>query len=340
LLVLIAALGLLAAPLPAHAAPRTLVALGDSYASGVGSFVYYDDGTDCYRSPFAYSSLLAGASGLQLTLAACSGATTEDVRARQVALVPTTADYVTITVGGNDVGFRDVVTTCALPGWLGSCDASVDAGLRILRGALPARLDAVYAAVKTRAPGATVAVTGYPRLFNGTDCNPLTFFTAAEMTRINNGILELNTLIRDRALAAGFRYVAPAPAFAGHAVCDREPWVNNLVVPTVNSFHPNIAGHYAYAVLTAPALFGTPVTRTAAQPAARSRVRLPEVRSTEGPTRLRLPDLTSPAVARAAARANVTKAELHRLRAAQRDGMGNAALDRLDARITAAAQRR
>ena len=43
---------------------------------GVGSFVYYDDDTECYRSPFAYSSLLAGATGLQLTLAACSGATT------------------------------------------------------------------------------------------------------------------------------------------------------------------------------------------------------------------------------------------------------------------------
>ena len=55
------ALGLMAAPVPAHAASPTLVALGDSYASGVGTYVYYDDGTECYRSPFAYSSLLAGA---------------------------------------------------------------------------------------------------------------------------------------------------------------------------------------------------------------------------------------------------------------------------------------
>jgi hypothetical protein len=53
-----------------------------------------------------------------------------------------------------------VVTTCALPGWLGNCDAAVDAGLRTLRSVLSARLDAVYAAVETRAPGATVAVTG------------------------------------------------------------------------------------------------------------------------------------------------------------------------------------
>jgi hypothetical protein len=82
------------------------------------------------------------------------------------------------------------------------------------------------------------------------------------------------------------------------------------------------------------------VTRSAAEPVAKSQVRLPDVRSAGGPTRLRLPDLTSPAVARVAASADVTKSELRRLRTAQGDGMSNAALDRLDAKITAAAQRR
>ena len=64
--------------------------------------------------------------------------------------------------------------------------------------------------------------------------------------------------------------MAAAPAFVGHATCDAQPWVNNLVYPTVNSFHQNVAGHYAYAVLTAPALFGTSVARSDARP-------LPEV---------------------------------------------------------------
>jgi lysophospholipase L1-like esterase len=342
LLVVLLALGLMAAPVPAHAASPTLVALGDSYASGVGSYVYYDDGTECYRSPFAYSSLLAGATGLQLTLAACSGATTNDVLVSQLASLKPETDYVTITVGGNDVGFRNVVTTCALPGWLGNCSAAVNAGRNTVATELGADLDRVYAAVRAKAPRAKVAVTGYPRLFNGSDCNPLTFFTAAEMAAINAGTDELNAVIRARAGAAGFRYVAVRPAFVGHAVCDARPWINNLTVPTVNSFHQNIAGHTAYATLTAPALFGAPVARSAAEPVARSDVRLPDVRSAAGPTRLgpRLPDLSSPAVARAAARARVTKAELRQLRRAQRDGASNAVLDRLDARITAAAKRR
>ena len=342
LLAVVVALGLLAAPTPAHAAPATVVALGDSYASGVGSYVYYDDGTECYRSPFAYASLLAGATGRQLTLAACSGATTHDVLAAQVASLESSTDFVTITVGGNDVGFRDVVTTCALPGWLGNCPAAVNAGRSTVATVLGARLDRVFAAVRARAPRAKVTVTGYPHLFNGTDCNPLTFFTAAEMAAINAGTDDLNAAIRARAAAAGFGYVDVRPAFVDHAVCDPEPWINNLTVPTVNSFHPNIAGHYAYAVLTAPGLFGTPVARAAAEPVARSEVRLPHVRSVDGPTRLgvRLPDLSSPAVARAAARAGVTKAELRSLRRAQRAGAGNAVLDRLDAEITAAAKRR
>ena len=61
LVALLATLGLVASPLPAYAAPQNLVAVGDSFASGVGSFIYYNDGTDCYRSPFAYPIKIAAA---------------------------------------------------------------------------------------------------------------------------------------------------------------------------------------------------------------------------------------------------------------------------------------
>jgi lysophospholipase L1-like esterase len=340
LVALIAVLGLLVGPLPAYAAPRTLVALGDSYGAGVGSYLYYNDGTDCYRSPFAYPSQLAVAKRLDLTLAACSGATTDDVLNEQLRLLSADTDYVTITVGGNDVGFRTVITQCALPGWLGNCSAAIQAGQDALDTELPASLDNVFTAIKAKAPGATVVVTGYPLMFNGTDCNPLTFFTPSEMAAINNGTTELNDVIQARADAAGFRYVNAEPAFIGHAWCDPQPWINGLTFPVVNSFHPNIAGHTEYALLVGKALFGSTVT-TDARPLAAGAARLPAVTSAQGPTRIRVPDLNSPEVARAAARAGVTKADLRRLLAAQRDGASNAQLDRLDAKITsAAAQRR
>ena len=67
---------------------------------------------------------------------------------------------------------------------------------------------------------------------------------------------------------------------------------------------------------------------------------MPSITSARGPARVQPPDLSSAAVARAAARAGVTKAELKRLRNAQRSGASNAALDRLDAKITAKAAQR
>jgi lysophospholipase L1-like esterase len=340
LVALLAILALVAGPLPAYAAPRTLVAIGDSYGSGVGSFLYYDDGTDCYRSPLAYPSQIAAVTGLRLTLAACSGATTADVLAKQVDMISDDTDYVTITVGGNDVGFSRVITQCALPGWLGSCSATIEAGLRTLRTELPADLSNVYEEVKERAPGAIVVVTGYPLMFNGTDCNPLTFFTPDEMRQINDGTVELNELIQLEAEKAGFRFVSAMPAFEGHAWCDRQPWINGLVVPVVNSYHPNIAGHTAYAVLVGRALLGAPVAGRDLRPLAAAAVGLPPVSSAQGPARIGVPNLDRREVTVAAVRAGVTKAELRQLRAAQQRGESNGELDRLDAKITAAAAKR
>ena len=339
LVALLAGLVLIATALPAYAAPQRFVALGDSWASGVGSFIYFDDGTNCYRSPFSYPSLIAANTGLSLTLAACSGATTRDVLNSQLAALAEPADYVTVSVGGNDLGFTSVLTACGLPGWLGDCNAAIDRGRFIMQTELGDRLDRVYGAINQRAPGARVAVTGYPKLFNGTDCNLLTFFTPAEMARFNDATVELNALIKDRAEAAGFQFVEAVPAFLGHAWCDSRPWINGLTIPP-NSFHPNIRGHFAYAVLTAPALFGTPARTTEVQPLAEDDVDLPAVASARGPGRIMVADLSSPKVARTAAKAGVTKADLRQLLAAQRAKVPNAQLDRLDRVITARAAKR
>ena len=207
----LAGLAMLVSTLPAYAAPRTLVALGDSYGSGVGSFIYFSDGTSCYRSPFSYPAQIAAATGTSLTLAACSGATTSDLLTKQIPTVPSSTDYVTITVGGNDLGFAPVITTCGLPGWLGNCNAAIDASPAILRTKLPGRLARVYSAVRSQAPNAKVVVTGYPLLFNGTDCNVLTFFTGAEMARLNDATEDLNAVIQAQSTAAGFTFVSAAP---------------------------------------------------------------------------------------------------------------------------------
>ncbi len=336
---------------PAMASTRpagtSYTALGDSYSSGVGARVYYRDGTDCYRSPKTYGALLAADYGLSLTLAACSGAQTADVLDDQLSGLGASTRYVSMTIGGNDVGFSPALTTCALPDWWGSCRRAVDAGLVVLRRDLPQRLDRLLAAIHARAPRARVVLVGYPHLFNGTDCNAGTFFSARDEERINSATDELDALLETRARAAGLAFVSVVDDFDSHAVCDQTEWINGLSRPVVNSFHPNAAGYRAYARLVGPVLVGRPAPSTplaaAVKPDERRpgpAVDLPPETTAAGPFRFRAPDLFSPQATRAAARAGITHADLQRLRRAQRDGATNATLERINAEIVAATSAR
>ena len=89
-LVVLAALVPLTAQPAAHAAGPSYVALGDSYASGVGTRTYIDDGTSCQRSVYAYPYLVAQQKGYALNFKACSGATTSTVTNSQLSAVTST----------------------------------------------------------------------------------------------------------------------------------------------------------------------------------------------------------------------------------------------------------
>ncbi|MGC5584511.1 SGNH/GDSL hydrolase family protein [Ornithinimicrobium sp. W1665] len=236
---------------PTQAAGEHYVALGDSFSAGTGTRASTDG---CYRSPYGYPALLASSQQLTLDYQACSGATTADVHANQLGTLTDATAYVTMTIGGNDVGFADVITECALPGWLSNCYGEIDRSRSILTGVMPGRLDALYGEIRAGAPSATVAVAGYPYLFNGEDCNLATFFSSGEMRELNAGTAELDTLIQARATGAGFTYVEVRDDFLGHAVCDDPEWINGLSNPIVESYHPNRLGNEGYAVAIAPAL--------------------------------------------------------------------------------------
>ena len=278
-LVLIAAAALLVVGLaaPAQAAPPSYVALGDSYSSGVGTRSYLNDGSSCQRSVYAYPSLIAAAKGYALNFRACSGATVADVTNSQLSALSAANAYVTISVGGNDAGFASVLTTCAQPSWLSNCTGAVDGAQGYIKSTLPGSLATLYASIRAKAPNATVVVVGYPRIFNGTDCNLLTWFSGTEMTRLNQTADQLDSTIAAAAASAGFGFVNPVPAFVGHAVCDRTEWINGLSSPITESFHPNRSGQASgYTPLVSPALVGAPVAVTPAvlQKAAASADRL------------------------------------------------------------------
>jgi lysophospholipase L1-like esterase len=225
----------------AHAQTIEYVALGDSYASGVGTRSYIDDGSGCSRSESAYPSLLADAIGADLTFAACSGAKTGDVLGKQLGGLSDSTDLVTITIGGNDTGWTGVVQRCAYP-YPWNCWSEIDAAEAFVRDQLPAKLHAVYDAVEEAAPNADVVVLGYPRLFNGEECNAITRISPGEQAALNDAADLLGDTIGTVATSHGFDYVDVRDAFDGHAVCDDAEWLNGISYPIAESYHPNKSG--------------------------------------------------------------------------------------------------
>jgi lysophospholipase L1-like esterase len=248
---------------PAQAAkpsPPAYVALGDSYSSGTGTRSYIADGTDCLRSVYAYPSLVAASQRYDLNFRACSGATVADVENRQVPALGSGTAYVTVSVGGNDAGFADVLTECAQPAWLSDCMGAIDDAEYIVQNVLPGRLETLYAQIGTRAPNARVVVVGYPRIFGGEDCNLGTWFSGTEMSRLNATADLLNARTKTLAATAGFSFADPTDVFVGHAVCADQEWINGLSWPVVESYHPNRDGHASgYTPTVSPVLTGTTV---------------------------------------------------------------------------------
>jgi lysophospholipase L1-like esterase len=236
----------------AHAAGPAYTALGDSYASGVGTRSYGYDTSTCKRSNYAYPVLEAQRLGLTLTFAACSGARVPDVLNQLGSLSASTA-YVTVMVGGNDAGFASVITQCAKP-WPYTCGGDIDKAQAYIRNTLPGTLDGLYSKIRSLAPSAKVVVVGYPRLFNGKECNAGARISSGEQTRLNDTSDLLSTTISGRAGAHGFGYVDARSAFTGHAVCDSVEWLNGLSDPVTESYHPNRTGQVGYADLVQPRL--------------------------------------------------------------------------------------
>lgn len=228
----------------AVAAPSGYVALGDSYSSGVGAGDYgegEDDGS-CMRGRHAYPVLWAKEHpAARFTFVACSGATTEDVRKTQLGALGSDTGLVTISIGGNDVGFSHILSTCKL-GSEDSCAEAVSTAEATFRTELPPKLTATYTEIRRAAPRARLVVLGYPRLFETTSCGFLSM-SVDNRTVLNRGARLLEGIIRSQAQAAGAAYASVDALFAGHRVCADDPWINGTDFFVRNSYHPTADGY-------------------------------------------------------------------------------------------------
>lgn len=245
------AVALTLAAAPAQAVDKTkYIALGDSYAAGQGAGAYQDA---CYRSANSYAELAAEVKAVKLvTNAACSGNTTDDVVKTQLQKLNRSTELVTITAGGNDIGFGRIVTNCVTamfnPAAAGACDeASGEAVARIASGRLAGDVARMVQSVHAAAPNARIVVTGYPYLYNPVSpgrTDPLSLFIYRATALADS----LNGSVAAAAEGAGAHYVDVQEAFRGHGINSADPWINlDLTQPaSPDNFHPNTKGYQAY----------------------------------------------------------------------------------------------
>ncbi|MFC6985878.1 SGNH/GDSL hydrolase family protein [Streptomyces cirratus] len=218
------------------------VALGDSYSSGVGSGNYDSGSGDCKRTSRAYPALWAAAHSPQtFSFTACSGARTGDVLSGQLGPLNSGTDLVSITIGGNDAGFSDVMTTCVLQSE-STCVSRVNQAKAYVDSTLPGQLDQVYNAISARAPAAHVVVLGYPRFYqlNGSCVAGL---SEGERSAINGAADYLNAAIAKRAANHGFTFASVTSAFTGHEICSGSAWLHSLNWANIGeSYHPTATG--------------------------------------------------------------------------------------------------
>lgn len=261
--------GLLGSAASAAASSVNYVALGDSYASG--PLIPDQSGGLCLRSDRNYASLTAAAIGASLTDASCSGATTVDmtqaqaddgitINQPQLESVTDSTGLVTLGIGGNDIGFIDIIETCAeesLSNPFGSpCTSHYTGGgsdqLAAEISVAAPKVGAVLAGIRSRAPQAKVYVVGYPDIMpeHGSGCWPIVPIAYGDVAYLRQTEKELNSMLAAEAASYGDVYVDTYTPTIGHDVCQAvgTKWIEGLV-PTSPAapFHPNALGEAAMA---------------------------------------------------------------------------------------------
>lgn len=265
------------------------VALGDSYTAGVipaagEVFEYPRDG--CERTDRSYPQVIDRDLGslIDLTNVSCGAATIEDITFRaqepigrhlppfsedpdypfppvppQSEAVTSGTDVVTVGVGGNTLGFAEMLFTCLQ---LGSESGGVGTPCRdALAAGVPERLTKVsteYGTMLTtlheKAPHAKLLTVGYPTVVpeDTSKCGYNNWEQFASITKgdldwLREDVLEpLNAVIEKSTGNHDASFVNLYDSSRNHSVCDSGKWVEGIFtrLPDQTAFvHPNAKGH-------------------------------------------------------------------------------------------------
>jgi lysophospholipase L1-like esterase len=246
--------------------PTSYVALGDSFTAGPGIPNQIPESGGCGRSDRNYPHLVAAALPAgRFTDVSCGGATTDHMaqaqplpggltNGPQLDALNGDVDLVTLGIGGNDIGFAEIIVTCAAHSLLlpvtAPCQAHYsrngdELGARI--NATAPKVSAVLTAIRERAPGARILVVGYPVILpdRGPGCWPLVPIAVGDVAWLRSVQGRLNAMLAGEAARAGATFVDTYSSSVGHDVC-RLPgrkWVEGFL-PTAPAapVHPNALG--------------------------------------------------------------------------------------------------
>lgn len=173
------------------------------------------------------------------------------------------ADYVTMSIGGNDVGFAKIMEVAAIRStYLGS--HKLEKRIKELEDNMSSTLDdlkASYEAVEEAAgDDANIIIAGYPHLLdpNGGGA-PISLEEAQRINTatsfFNNGIQKRVEECRNDGM--NIHFVSVENVFAGHEAYSAEPWIRGITtkqsqdltdgIVSAYSMHPNEDGAKAYA---------------------------------------------------------------------------------------------
>jgi lysophospholipase L1-like esterase len=260
--------------MPPVPAGSRYVAMGSSFAAGPGITPRVPGSPRrAGRSSGNYAHLVARALGLELHDVTYSGATTSDIlrpsaagQPAQLEAVTPGTRLVTITAGGNDVGFLPRLTLASLP-WplrvlprvraraagFGDRDAT-----RERFAQLEGNLAMIGRRLRDRAPDCRVLFVDYLTILPppGEDRGGPPPAEIAEWGRAVAARLAATT--QAAAHAAGCEYVAASAASAGHHAWSEDPWTRrfHLSLRGGAPYHPDVAGMAAVAELVLATLAG------------------------------------------------------------------------------------
>ncbi len=239
------------------------VSLGDSYVAGpfIPNTIGFPYG--CLRSDHNYPHLAAGGIGLPLRDPSCSGAKTDHMtqpqnvdpdgpNPPQFNSLDGGTTAVSLTIGGNDIGFSEIAQSCITYNPFSSpCQDRYNSGgvdqihERIV--ATAPKVAAVLQGIHARSPAARVFVLNYPAIFpeTGYGCWPQMPIAYRDVPYLRAKEQELNQMLATQAAANGATLVSWYAVSIGHDACKSSSvrWVEPLVPGnSAAPIHPNLAG--------------------------------------------------------------------------------------------------